>query len=174
MSTVVESVDVAVPVQTAYNQWTQFEEFPRFMEGVEEIKQVSDSRTHWRVNIGGISREFDAEITEQHPDDRVAWKSTDGTGHAGVVTFHRLDASHTRVTLQLDTVPEGIVEQLGDKLGFVSHRAKSDMRRFKDYIESQDAETGAYRGDIQRPATSHPDDSTTGSGSGGYPPVGDV
>jgi hypothetical protein len=143
MSTVVESVDVAVPVQTAYNQWTQFEEFPRFMEGVESIQQVSDTRTHWRVSIGGVSREFDAEITEQHPDDRVAWKS------------------HTRVTLQLDTVPEGIVEQLGDKLGLVSHRAKGDMRRFKDYIESTGGESGAYREDIQRPPTAHPDDSRT-------------
>jgi hypothetical protein len=90
----------------------------------------------------------------------VAWKSTEGTGHAGVVTFHRLDDRHTRVTLQLDTVPEGIVEQLGDKLGFVSHRAKGDMRRFKDFIESQGSETGAYRDDIQRPPTAHPDDTT--------------
>ena len=172
MSTVVESVDVAVPVQTAYNQWTQFEEFPRFMEGVESIQQVSDTRTHWRVSIGGVSREFDAEITEQHPDDRVAWKSVEGTGHAGVVTFHRLDDSHTRVTLQLDTVPEGVVEQLGDKLGLVSHRAKGDMRRFKDFIESEGRETGAYRDDIQRPPTAHPSDTGTGAPGGPEPGAG--
>ena len=150
MSDVIETVEVAVPVRTAYNQWTQFEEFPRFMEGVEEIRQVSDTLTHWRINIAGVEREFDAEITEQHPDERVAWHSVGGTDHAGVVTFHRLGDSLTRVTLQLDTTPEGVVETLGDKLGLVKHRAKGDMERFKEYIESRGAETGAYREDVQK------------------------
>ena len=150
MSDVIETVEVAVPVRTAYNQWTQFEEFPRFMEGVEEIRQVSDTLTHWKINIAGVEREFDAEITEQHPDERVAWHSVGGTDHAGVVTFHRLGDSLTRVTLQLDTTPEGVVETLGDKLGLVKHRAKADMERFKDYIESRGAETGAYREDVQK------------------------
>lgn len=152
MSEIIESVDVAVPVRTAYNQWTQFEEFPRFMEGVEEIRQVDDTLTHWRISIGGVEREFDARITEQHPDERVAWTSVDGTDHAGVVTFHRLDSALTRVTLQLTTTPEGVVETLGDKLGLVSRRAKSDMARFKDYIESRGVEDGAYRGDIAPPS----------------------
>ncbi|HEX2804641.1 MAG TPA: SRPBCC family protein [Kineosporiaceae bacterium] len=150
MSDVIETIDVSVPVRTAYNQWTQFEEFPRFMDGVEEIRQVSDTLTHWKIKIGGVEREFDAEITEQHPDERVAWHSVGGTDHAGVVTFHRLDDATTRVTLQLDTAPEGVVETLGDKLGLVKHRAKGDMRRFKDYIESRGLETGAFRDDIQK------------------------
>lgn len=150
MSDVIETVEVAVPVRTAYDQWTQFEEFPRFMEGVEEIRQVSDTLTHWKIKIAGVEREFDAEITEQHPDERVAWHSVGGTDHAGVVTFHRLGDSLTRVTLQLDTTPEGVVETLGDKLGLVKRRAKGDMERFKDYIESRGAETGAYRGDVRK------------------------
>jgi uncharacterized membrane protein len=149
MSDVIETIDVAVPVHTAYNQWTQFEEFPKFMDGVEEIRQVSDTLTHWKIKVGGVEREFDAEITEQHPDERVAWHSVGGTDHAGVVTFHRLDDATTRVTLQLDTAPEGVVEKLGDKVGLVKHRAKGDMKRFKEYIESRGQETGAYRGDIR-------------------------
>ena len=150
MSDVIETVEVAVPVRTAYNQWTQFEEFPRFMEGVEQITQVSDTMTHWKIKIGGVEREFDAEITEQHPDERVAWHSVGGTDHAGVVTFHRLADDLTRVTLQLDTAPEGLVENLGDKLGLVKHRAKGDMERFKEFIESRGTETGAYRDDVQK------------------------
>ena len=150
MSDVIETIDVAVPVHTAYNQWTQFEEFPKFMVGVEEIRQVSDTLTHWKIKVGGVEREFDAEITEQHPDERVAWHSVDGTDHAGVVTFHRLDDVTTRVTLQLDTAPEGVVETLGDKVGLVKHRAKGDMKRFKEYIEARGQETGSYREDIQK------------------------
>ena len=148
MSTVTESVDVDVPVRTAYNQWTQFTEFPQFMEGVEEITQSSDTMTHWTIKVGGIERQFDAEITEQHPDERVAWHSVGGTEHAGVVTFHRLDEGTTRVTLQMTTAPEGLVENLGDKLGLVKHRAHADMKRFKDFIESRGHETGASRQDI--------------------------
>lgn len=148
MSEVIETIDVAVPVRTAYNQWTQFEEFPRFMEGVEEVKQVTDDLTHWRIKVGGVQREFDAQITEQHPDERVAWNSIGGTDHAGVVTFHRLGTDQTRVTLQLATVPEGLVETLGDKLGLVKHRAKQDMERFKEYVESRPVVDEGYRGDI--------------------------
>jgi uncharacterized membrane protein len=148
MSEVIETVDVSVPIRTAYNQWTQFTEFPRFMEGVEEITQMSPTMTHWKIKIGGLEREFDAEITEQHPDERVAWHSVSGVDHAGVVTFHRLDDSRTRVTLQLDTGPEGLVENLGDKLGLVKHRAQADMQRFKDYIEARGDESGGYRQDI--------------------------
>ena len=152
MSTVTESVDVAVPVRTAYNQWTQFEEFPRFMEGVTEIRQLDDTTTHWKTEIGGVKREFDALITEQLPDERVAWTSTTGSKQAGVVTFHRLDESHTRVTAQIDFEPEGIAEQAGDKLGIVDRRIKGDMKRFKTFIEERGgAETGAWRGEVDRP-----------------------
>jgi uncharacterized membrane protein len=151
MSSVVESVDVAVPVRTAYNQWTQFEQFPQFMEGVTEIRQIGDTRMHWVVDIAGAHREFDAEITEQHPDERIAWNSIDGPRHAGVVTFHRLDENHTRVTAQMDIEPDGIVENVGDKAGIIDRRVKGDMKRFREYIESRGQETGAWRGDVGRP-----------------------
>ncbi len=150
MSTVEESIDVHVPVRTAYNQWTQFEEFPRFMEGVEEIRQIDDTHVHWRTKIAGVEREFDTEITEQHPDDRVAWRATQGTQHAGVVTFHHIDDGTTRVMLQMDTEPEGIVEQAGDKLGVLKRRVKGDLGRFKEMIESRGGETGAWRGDVEQ------------------------
>ena len=145
-----ESIDVDVPVTTAYNQWTQFEEFPQFMEGVEQVVQMTDTTTHWRVKLAGVEREFDAEITEQHPDERVAWRAVDGTEHAGVVTFHKLADDKTRVTLQLDTEPEGVVENVGDKLGVPKRRAKGDLERFKAFIESRGSETGAWRGDVPR------------------------
>jgi uncharacterized membrane protein len=152
VSTVTEFVDVDVPVRTAYNQWTQFEEFPRFMEGVNEIRQIDATRTHWRTEIAGVKREFDAEITEQLPDERVAWKSTDGENQAGVVTFHRLDDSHTRVTVQMDFDPHGMVEKAGAALGVVDHRVKGDLQRFKDFIEKRGGtETGEWRGSVDRP-----------------------
>ena len=148
MSTVEESIDVNVPVRTAYNQWTQFEEFPRFMEGVEEIRQIDDTHVHWRTKIAGVEREFDTEITEQHPDERVAWRATQGTQHAGVVTFHHVDDGTTRIMLQMDTEPEGVVEQAGDKLGVLKRRVKGDLGRFKEMIESRGAETGGWRGEV--------------------------
>ena len=152
MSTVTESVDVNVPVRTAYNQWTQFEQFPRFMDGVREIRQLDDTHLHWKTEIAGVKREFDAEITEQIPDERVAWKSTEGEQQAGVVTFHRLDDTHTRVTVQMDFDPKGFVETAGDKLGMVDHRVKGDLKRFREFIENNGgAETGAWRGEVDRP-----------------------
>jgi uncharacterized membrane protein len=151
MSTTEQSVEVNVPIKVAYDQWTQFEEFPQFMEGVESIRQVSDTRTHWSTAIAGVKREFDAEITEQHPEERIAWKSVDGPNHAGVVTFHRLDDARTRIMLQLDIDPEGIVETVGDKLGFIDRRAAGDMKRFKEFIEARGSETGAWRGEVDRP-----------------------
>jgi len=153
MSSHQESIDVDVPVSTAYNQWTQFESFPQFMEGVERVDQISDTRTHWVTKIGGVTREFDAEITEQHPDERVAWRTLDGPSQAGVVTFHRLEAAKTRLMLQLEFEPEGIVEQAGDKLGVVNRRLQGDLERFKEFIESRGSESGAWRGDIAAPPT---------------------
>ncbi len=151
MSTVVQYVDVEVPVTTAYGQWTQFESFPRFMEGVDRVDQVDDRHTHWVTSIGGVTREFDAEITEQHPDLRIAWKAVDGEQHAGVVTFHRLNDRTSRVTVQMDFAPQGLVETVGDKLGILERRVRGDLVRFKSFIETRGTETGASRGDVAAP-----------------------
>jgi uncharacterized membrane protein len=151
MAKIEKSIDVHVPVRTAYDQWTQFEEFPRFMEGVEEVRQLDDKRLHWRAKIGGKEEEWDAEITEQLPDERVAWRSTSGAENAGVVTFHHIDANTTRVMLQLEYDPEGVVENVGDALGVVSRRVEGDLKRFKEFIEGRGTETGAWRGEIRRP-----------------------
>ena len=148
MTTVEQSVEIEVPVRTAYDQWTQFEEFPRFMEGVEEVTQITDDRLHWKTKIAGVEREFDAEITEQHPDERVAWRTLTGPQQAGVVTFHKLDQGKTKVMLQMEFEPEGIAEQVGDKLGLVKSRVKGDLDRFKEFIEHRGTESGAWRGDI--------------------------
>jgi uncharacterized membrane protein len=151
MSSIEQSVDVNVPVHTAYNQWTQFEEFPHFMEGVEEIRQLDDKRLHWRANVGGKEKEWDAVITEQIPDQRIAWKNTTGAKNAGVVTFHRIGDKTTRVMLQLEYDPEGIIENVGDAIGVVSSRVKGDLGRFKEYIEQRGSETGAWRGKVEQP-----------------------
>lgn len=148
MGTITKSVDVSVPVSMAYNQWTQFESFPEFMEGVEEVRQLNDTRIHWVTKIGGNTREFDATITEQHPDERVAWKSDSGPNHAGVITFHRLGEGATRVTAQMDIDPEGFVETVADKVGLIDKRIEGDMARFKEFIERRGQETGAWRGDV--------------------------
>jgi uncharacterized membrane protein len=151
VASVVESIDVKVPVSTAYNQWTQFEEFPRFMEGVKSVTQTDDTHVHWVAEVGGAEREWDAEITEQRPDERVAWRATSGAQNAGVVTFHRMDDETTRVTLQLDADPEGLVENVGTALGFLDRRVKGDLERFKEFIESRGSETGAWRGEVEAP-----------------------
>jgi uncharacterized membrane protein len=143
-----DSVEVDVPATTAYDQWTQFEEFPHFMEGVQEVRQLSDTMTHWRVEIAGVEREFDAEITEQHPDERIAWRSVDGPTHAGVVTFHKLEDDRSKVMLQLDLDTEGVVEKAGEALGFVERRIKGDLERFKEFIEGRRTATGAWRGEV--------------------------
>jgi len=153
MSSITKSIDVNVPVRTAYNQWIQFEEFPQFMEGVQEVKQLDDTHMQWRANIGGKDEEWDAVVTEQEPDMRVGWKSTSGAANAGVVAFHRLDDSKTRVTLQLDYEPEGLVENVGDALGVVGRRVQGDLDRFKRCIEDRGHETGAWRGTIEQSHT---------------------
>jgi uncharacterized membrane protein len=151
MSTIEKSIEVEVPIRTAYNQWTQFEDFPRFMEGVQQVEQLDDKRLRWRVTVGGKEKEWDAEITEQIPDDRIAWRSLSGTPNAGVVTFHRITDNRTGVMLQLDYDPEGVVENVGDTIGVVSARVAGDLERFKEFIESRGRETGAWRGEIKRP-----------------------
>jgi uncharacterized membrane protein len=150
MSVIEAAVEVEVPVNVAYNQWTQFEEFPQFMEGVDEVRQVDDTHLHWSADIAGVHREWDAEITEQTPDHRIAWRSVDGTKNAGVVTFHKLSDSSSRVALQLDVEAEGAAEKVGDALGLIGRRAQKDMERFKDMIESRGFETGAWRGEVPR------------------------
>jgi uncharacterized membrane protein len=152
MSKVERSIDVDVPVHTAYNQWTQFEEFPRFMEGVERVKQLDNRRLFWQASIAGVKKEWDAEITEQTPDERVAWKSLSGATNAGVVTFHRIADDVTRVMLQLDYEPEGVIESAGAALGLVEHRVMGDLKRFKEFIEQRGSETGAWRGEIKQEA----------------------
>jgi uncharacterized membrane protein len=148
MSSITKSIDVNVPVRTAYNQWTQFESFPQFMEGVEEVRQLDDTHLHWRASIGGKEAEWDAVITEQIPDERVAWRNTTGKTNAGVVTFHRLGDDQTKVTVQMEYEPEGVVENVGDKLGFDDRRVQGDLERFKEFIESRGSETGAWRGEV--------------------------
>jgi uncharacterized membrane protein len=150
MATIEKSIDVDVPVRTAYNQWTQFEEFPKFMEGVRDVRQLDDRRLHWRAQVAGKEKEWDAEITEQTPDQRIAWRSRSGAWNAGVVTFHRLGDGKTRVMLQLEYDPDGVVENVGDALGFVSGRVNGDLERFKTFIESRGRETGAWRGEIDQ------------------------
>ena len=151
MASIQKPIDVDVPVRTAYNQWTQFEEFPRFMEGVEEVRQLDDRRLHWRAKVGGKTEEWDAVITEQIPDERVAWRNTTGAENAGVVTFHHLSANSTRVMLQIEYDPHGLVENVGSALGVVERRVEGDLKRFKEFVESHGAETGAWRGEIRRP-----------------------
>ncbi|MDX2162889.1 MAG: SRPBCC family protein [bacterium] len=144
------SIDVNVPVRTAYNQWTQFEEFPMFMEGVEEVRQMTDTLLHWKANIIGHVEEWDAKITEQSPDQRVAWTSINGAEHAGVVTFHHIDDNTSRIMLQIDYEPKGVIENIGTALGVVKARMAGDLQRFKEFIEARGVETGAWRGEVQR------------------------
>ncbi|WP_420473183.1 SRPBCC family protein [Noviherbaspirillum sp. ST9] len=149
-STVEESIEVNVPVSTAYNQWTQFEDLPKFMDSVQEVRQLDDKRLHWKASIAGKDKEWDAEITEQIPDERIAWRSLGGVHNAGVVTFHKVSDSKTRVMLQMDYDPQSVDEKIGDALGFVKMQTKSNLSRFKQLVESRGVETGAWRGTIPR------------------------
>jgi len=151
MAIIERSIEVDVPVRVAYNQWTQFEEFPRFMEGVKEVRQLDDRRLHWRAEVAGRDKEWEAEITEQHPDERIAWRSRTGARNAGVVTFHRLGDTRSKIMLQLEYDPEGLAENVGDAMGVVSRRVAGDLERFKSFVEFRGRETGAWRGEIQPP-----------------------
>jgi uncharacterized membrane protein len=150
MHTVEESIEIEVPVRTAYNQWTQFEDFPKFMESVESVQQVDDTHLHWRARVAGKTKEWDAEITEQVPDERIAWRSIDGVPNAGVVTFHRISDDRTRVMLQMDYSPETMAEKVGDAGGAVKLTTKGNLKRFKELLESRGQETGAWRGTVQQ------------------------
>jgi hemerythrin superfamily protein/carbon monoxide dehydrogenase subunit G len=148
MTKVEKSVEVAVPVSTAYNQWTQFEEFPQFMSGVQQVEQLDDRTLRWVAEIAGVRRQWTATVLEQIPDERVAWAATEGATNAGAVTFVALPAGGTRVTLTLDYEPEGLVEKAGDALNIVEREAVGDLERFKTFIEARGSETGAWRGEV--------------------------
>jgi uncharacterized membrane protein len=148
LSSTSESIDVNVPVRTAYNQWTQFEDFPKFMDSVHEIRQIDDTHLHWRADVAGKPEEWDAEITEQIPDKRIAWRSTGGVKNAGVVTFHKISDNVTRIMLQMDYDPQTMDEKIGDALGLVKMQLKGNLKRFKEMLESRGQETGAWRGKV--------------------------
>jgi len=152
MHTITNDIDLDLPIRTVYDQWTQFEDFPAFMSGVDEVQQLDDTTMHWKVHVGGVERGFDTEITEQLPDERIAWKSTSGPRHAGVVTFHRLNDEQTRVRLQLDWDPEGFVEKVGAALQLDDAQVASDLREFARLMETNGFATGAWRGTVDRPS----------------------
>jgi len=150
MARVEETIEVNVPVSTAYNQWTQFEEFPKFMDGVESVKQIDDTHLRWVAEIGGKRHEWEAEITEQKPDKEVAWRAVDGHYNSGIVTFEPISQDETRITVVMEHETEGMVESLGSALGADSRRVKGDLERFKELVESRGAETGAWRGEVEQ------------------------
>ena len=153
MSSVEQSIDIDVPVSVAYDQWTQFESFPQFMDGIEEVRQIDDTHLHWRAEIGGHDVEWDAVITEQLPDERIAWKSTDGTANAGVVTFHRLSDDASRVMVQIEHETNGVMEKVGSALGADSRQVKNSLERFKELVERRGAASGAWRGEVDQGGT---------------------
>jgi uncharacterized membrane protein len=148
VSQIIETLEVDVPVRVAYDQWTQFESFPKFMEGVDRVVQVDDTTLEWTASIAGVVKNWRAEITEQRPDERVAWRSTEGARNDGAVSFEALGTDRTRLELQLDVEPEGLVEKAGDALGVVERRVRGDLERFKAFVESRGQATGAWRGTV--------------------------
>ena len=155
MAHVEESIEVNVPVRSAYNQWTQFEQFPQFMEGVREVRQLDDKRLFWHADIGGKDEKWEAEITEQTPDEVIAWHSTSGVPNGGRVTFEPLGNDRTRVNVRIEYEPRDAVEKVGDALGIVQRRVRGDLERFKEFIESRGSETGAWRGEIRGGQVEH-------------------
>jgi uncharacterized membrane protein len=149
ISTIDESIEVGVPISTAYNQWTQFEEFPLFMEGIDDVRQRDDTRLHWVATIGGHTAEWDAKILEQHPDTQISWISEDGKKTRGTVSFEALGESKTRIRISMSYQAEGPLEQLGSAAGLDATRVRGDLKRFKDLIESRGTESGEWRGEIE-------------------------
>lgn len=149
MERIEKTIEVACPVRTVYNQWTQFESFPKFMDGVKDVKQLDDTHVHWRAEIWGKEKEWDAEITEQIPDRRIAWRSTSSDApNAGAVWFEPVSTDRTRVHLMMEYQPQGAVENVGDALGAMTGRVQSSVENFKTYIEGRGAEEGAWRGEV--------------------------
>jgi len=162
-----QSIEVEAPIRAAYDQWTQFESFPRFMEAIDEVTQLDDKRTHWRATVGGKTEEWDAEITEQTPDERISWRSTSGAPNGGTVTFDKRGEGRTRVTLRLEYTPRGAVEKTGAALGVVAGRVHGDLERFKGFVEARDGATGAWRGEIHGGAVSDDGGDTAATGAAG-------
>ena len=148
MERIHKTFEIGVPVRTAYNQWTQFEDFPRFMDGVREVRQIDDTHLHWRASLGGTEKEWDAEIVEQVPDQVIAWRSTSGVPNAGTVRFEPLSPERTRVSLEMEYEPRSAVEKTGDALGIVSRKLDRTIEDFSDFLESRGRETGAWRGEV--------------------------
>jgi uncharacterized membrane protein len=146
---VTEEIAIDAPLSTTYNQWTQFEEFPRFMEGVEEVRQLDDTRLHWVAKVGGKRAEWDAKILFQEPDRRISWQSEDGKQTRGTVTFEEIGPTSTRIRLEMTYLPEGVREQAGSALGLDRRRIRGDLQRFKYQIEQQGTESGGWRGKIE-------------------------
>jgi uncharacterized membrane protein len=153
MATVEQSIEVNVPVRVAYDQWTQFEDFPKFMKGVESVTQLDDTHLRWVAEVGGQREEWTAEIVQQIPDDRIEWRSTSGVPQSGIATFEPIDENRTRVQVQFEYEPEGVVESLGSALGQDERRVKGDLERFQEFVESRGAPTGAWRGSVQEGET---------------------
>lgn len=143
-----KSITVRVPVHTAYDQWTQFEEFPRFMEGIKNVRQLDDTHVHWVAEVAGKQKEWDAEITEQTPDRRIAWRSVSGTGNSGAVEFTPISQDETKVQVSMQIEPDSTLEKIGNALHAPDRRVQGDLERFKDFIESRGQESGAWRGEV--------------------------
>ena len=148
MKTIEKSIEVAQPVTVIYNHWTQFEDFPEFMVGVKQVRQLDDRTLYWKAEVGGRIEEWTAEIIEQTVDECIAWRSITGAMNSGIVTFQPVDGAHTRMTVRMKYDPKGVVESLGDSLGFMNHRVAGDLGRFKRFIEGRHAPTGCWRGEI--------------------------
>jgi uncharacterized membrane protein len=179
MERIEKTFEIDVPVRTVYNQWTQFEDFPRFMDGVKEVRQLDDTHLHWRASFAGKEKEWDAEITEQVPDQRIAWRSTSGVPNAGTVDFEPVNQGRTRVMVTMEYEPQGMMEKAGDAVGLVSHQLEDAVEKFKDLVENRGTETGAWRGEVHggtptsQGRTANPDvgmgdtTNTTAQGPGG-------
>jgi uncharacterized membrane protein len=148
METVKETIQVDVPVSTAYNQWTQFQEFPKFMDGVESVEQIDDTHLRWAAEVGGERREWQAEIVEQVPDEKIAWLAVDANGPNGIVAFESLGEDKTLVTVEMSYEAEGLKETLGAKIGMDARQVQEDLERFKQLVEALGEETGAWRGEV--------------------------
>jgi hypothetical protein len=171
MSRIEQSIEVGVPVRVAYDQWTQFEEFPRFMDGVDEVRQLDDTHLHWVASVAGVRREWDAEITHQEPDRRICWRATEGHRNDGEVRFEPMGADRTRVILEMEHEPEGALDKVGDWLGLAQRRATADLERFRELIESHGTATGAWRGEVRDGETVGGSGASAGAAAAAGPPT---
>jgi uncharacterized protein (TIGR02271 family) len=174
MQTIEKSINVHVPVRTAYNQWTQFEEFPRFMEGVEEVRQLDDRHVHWTAEIAGKRKEWDAEISEQTPDQRISWHSVSGVRNAGTVEFRPVDVDETEICVRMEYEPEGMLENIAGFFNTADARVAGDLERFKEFVESRGSETGEWRGEIHEGASARSSSEMSGSMATGSRSPSDV